>query len=753
MQGFDKTKIMDKPSILDKIKEFIGKYKGALYFLAAFVLTDASLLGYIRPFALCYAMAQDENDRLWAAGGAFLGNLMIYGNDGMPYAAACIIALTLEVFIFSKKKAREFFVPPALALTIIIVKLPFAAMKGPGYLGLLLLEGIMAAICTYTLMLPSDSEAKRISTAVTAIIFMLAFARVKVLGLLSPATSAAIVLIMAVTFTEESFKGAALGLVMGAVLDMAHGGGPLFIGALGLSSVIAGIMPVNGRIPFAVTYLVSGVFCLLWGQGDPRSVGGIYDFFVAVSIFLILPDRFFGFAFEAVNGDRVGQKSVIENAGYGLKQFGKALSALSKSVEEQIEAAEAYEEDISVIFDKSASGVCKKCKNAQLCWIEGYVSTFGWLNDLIPTLKAKGFIEEADLPKGLGDTCIKKDLLSRRINHEYMAHLRRKSQNRMNQGGSRLLKEQYDGLNAAIEGLIEVARADYVPKPLAEKQAQSILRAYRRDVGVEVFSRNGRLNMCIGPFEDVEPWVDEEPFLRSASLALKARFLPHEVMPTKNGDNFLYKESETLAVSVSCAVQKKPGEEMCGDSSIYFKTDDGRAIIIISDGMGAGAEASKLSKNAIDLVTPFIKSGCSAWASAMAALPLLRARYGVSGFATLDILEIDLFTGAAVFIKWGGADSFIIDGGIVTRVSQPSLPPGAEPEGQPMPKPREFFVRQGTRIVMASDGADIEDEGFLCQKELSSGMMVKHYARESLDDYTAIVISISNWDKSENKGQ
>jgi len=94
-------------------------------------------------------------------------------------------------------------------------------------------------------------------------------------------------------------------------------------------------------------------------------------------------------------------------------------------------------------------------------------------------------------------------------------------------------------------------------------------------------------------------------------------------------------------------------------------------------------------------------------------------------------------------IKCGAADSYLISRGGTSVLSRPSLPPGA---GGDMPDPIDFYVRAGDRIIMASDGADIEPGPMLEREGLTSGDIVRERAQGSADDFTAIVITIAGAD-------
>lgn len=734
----------------------LHKYGGIGHFLLAFVLADACLMGSIRPFGLCYGLTLPEKDRLWGVGGAFLGGLMIGGTaGGLVYGAIGIVALTADTFLLRESEARELLLPLLLAGVVAIVKLPFALIEGIGAIALLCLEGALAALGCYALLLTGQESLRR---GTLGVMIIAAFADLQIMGLISPAGAAAIIMTMIITYGTASgqeghglpdLSGGAAGLVIGAFLDMARSGGPFYAAVFGLTAVLAAFLPGKGKISFAISFLLSGLCCLIWGFSEPRAMGCMYDLFLAASVFLLLPEQMTVMAVAGRETSAARTRTGLANgAALRLWDLGRALTALAHSAVDPVEG----EESVSVIFDRAASAVCRSCDMARECWIEDYVSTVDGLNDLMEGLRRQGHISPGDLTGVLAVRCSKKGELCAAVNREYMSYLRRRAAVREKQAQSTLLQEQYAGIGTVVDRLAVAARGDYVHKPLAEKQIAAILGVYRRGLRTEVWQKNGRLHISVGPFEMGEQWVDEEAFVRSAELAMGCRFLPPEAVCEKAGELRLYKEREALAITLSGAVRKKPGEEVCGDAYSFFHTEDGRAVLLLSDGMGTGREAARLARSAIELIAAFVRSGCSIRESAGAVIPFLRAR-GARGFATLDLLEVDLFTGVVQLIKCGAADSWLVENGQVQVLSLPSLPPGVDPGSSEVPKGIDLIVRAGCRIIMTSDGAELKDPDLLKKPGLTAGEIIRTHGGESQDDLTVLVLSVTDADNGSGIGQ
>lgn len=84
-------------------------------------------------------------------------------------------------------------------------------------------------------------------------------------------------------------------------------------------------------------------------------------------------------------------------------------------------------------------------------------------------------------------------------------------------------------------------------------------------------------------------------------------------------------------------------------------------------------------------------------------------------FATVDLLEIDLLSGEAGFVKSGAAASYVIRGGKLFKIASDSLPIGITREITA--EDIRFTLLPGDLVVMISDGVSqsFEDGVMACR--------------------------------------
>ena len=213
-------------------------------------------------------------------------------------------------------------------------------------------------------------------------------------------------------------------------------------------------------------------------------------------------------------------------------------------------------------------------------------------------------------------------------------------------------------------------------------------------------------------------------------------------------------EAEPLAVSVGIAAMKKKGEKVSGDRGTYFKTDAGVLCVILSDGMGSGDEAADESAEVIAILEEFLRAGINP-AVAMKTLNsvmLLKSGDGW-GFATVDLMCVDLFTGETCFYKYGAAPSYVMNGKSIKRIRGESFAPGLSGKSDAAPDVVRMRLKPGSTAIIASDGV-ISDANDAWLREIldSKSDDMKLLARDTLreaeklygknDDMTVLAVRV-----------
>ena len=436
-----------------------------------------------------------------------------------------------------------------------------------------------------------------------------------------------------------------------------------------------------------------------------------------------------------------------------VRELGDAYAELFEVVRRNIE--EPYnDENIARIFDRAADQVCVKCKFKNRCWNAEYVDTLSAMNDASCAMQEHGSLENTDFPGFFREKCVSLMPFVAAVNGELRAMAyRRQLQAKLSENRSAAWG-QYQDMAAMLGRIAAELGSVNGADPLAERRLQRYLKSLDIDAETAVYrDGRGRLRVSIesgrlSPLTGLDDWLEKLSAVVGVRLCL-----PNELPDGCSCMTLL--EAEPLAVSVGIAALKKRGEKVSGDRGSYFKTDSGVLCVILSDGMGTGSEAAKESAEIVGILEKFLRSGADP-AVAMKLLNsvmLLRGGDDSWGYATVDLMCVDLFSGETCFYKYGAAPSYVMNSGRIRRIKGETLAAGLNLGDGEAPDLVRMRLRPGSTAVIASDGVIVdEDDGWLKTLLQKSGEDMKSLAKATLkeaeqqygaeDDMTVVTVRV-----------
>lgn len=169
-----------------------------------------------------------------------------------------------------------------------------------------------------------------------------------------------------------------------------------------------------------------------------------------------------------------------------------------------------------------------------------------------------------------------------------------------------------------------------------------------------------------------------------------------------------FTERPVYLLNVGFAQHSAEGK-LCGDSVKIINDSKGHSILIISDGMGKGSRAALDGAMGTGLLSRLLNAGFGFDSSLKIINSALLVKSNDESLATLDIANIDLFTGKCEIFKAGAPASFIIKDNGVTKCELTSMPAGIL-RGIEFAK-RTAVLGVGDAIVLLSDGiTDLGEE-------------------------------------------
>ena len=740
-----------------------------LYFTLGFVMACARVLEDGAPFGMALAAAAGPSvSGVSALLGAALGYLGGGLEWGVRYVAASVLVYTVA-FVFHELPIyrRPFFMPAVAGLVMAVTAWLGGYTQAKDLLGLLsalFLESLLAFGGTYFFReaLAGGGEGTeggelRHGAAVMILLscLLMTLSRLVVFDTVSVGRVLALILVMASAMKSGMLSGAAVGTVLGLAMDAGNPGAPFYTMAYALSGLLSGAFGRHGRFLFVLSFILSGALAVVAAWQTEVYISALFETFCASVLFLLLPASWLGRLGLLLQsaGRGSGETGLRRFAARRVRNLSEAYGELYEIVRDGIES-KANDENVARVFDRAADAVCVRCKNKNQCWNADYLDTLSAMNDATKAMMARGCLTAEDLPGHFRARCTDLGAFVTAVNGELRAMIyRRQLRSRLAESRS-LAWGQYADIAQVLGGVAEELGSINGADPLAERRLLRYLRGLDIDAEAAVYrDGSGRLHAIVESGR-LTPLTREENWLEKLSAVVGVRLCQPEA--AEGSSRLTLLEAEPLAVSVGIAALKKRGEKVSGDRGSYFKTDAGMLCVLLSDGMGAGDEAARDSARVVGILEKFLRSGVDpAVAMKLLNSVMLLQSPDSWGYATVDLLCVDLFSGDACFYKYGAAPSYVKSGKSIRRIRGESLAVGLSPgDGSGIaPDAVRMRLSPGSLAVVASDGvlADEEDDWLKPLLEQEGGdmralaMLVLREAEKRFgasDDMTVVTVRV-----------
>jgi stage II sporulation protein E len=171
--------------------------------------------------------------------------------------------------------------------------------------------------------------------------------------------------------------------------------------------------------------------------------------------------------------------------------------------------------------------------------------------------------------------------------------------------------------------------------------------------------------------------------------------------------------------------------------------------------MGSGEQAAKESISVVRILERFLRAGVDPGTAMKILNSVMLLKSGEAwGYATVDLMCIDLFTGRTGFYKYGAAPSYVRHGKTVRRVKGMTMAAGTMTGEGESPDVVRMNLKPGGVAVIASDGVVSKDNDEWLRNMLSEfdGCDTREFARSVVrtagkmygysDDMTALVVRV-----------
>ncbi len=406
--------------------------------------------------------------------------------------------------------------------------------------------------------------------------------------------------------------------------------------------------------------------------------------------------------------------------------------------------------DIRLLCEKTYKRHCESCALNSVCWDKEYISTSDAITKLAENIAGKGSADVEAIPSYMRSRCPHSMKIIGEISTAHAQLL----ENAARRDRTEVFAMDYEDMARLLNEAGAANEAEYKPDEYLTER----VRAAARDMNfyannIVVFGER-RKQLIAGGVDLSNVRLSTGEIRRIFCGATECRLSNPEFDIDDDYTTMTMHSERKFKTSCAKASISKKEERVNGDSAAAFENRDDFFYALICDGMGSGSDAAVTSR----ITSVFLQKMLGAGNKKGIVLQMLNnfiRNKNLECFSTVDMLEVDLLSGKAGFIKSGAAPSYIMRGGKLFRISSSTLPIGITREINA--EEISFDLEDGDIIVMISDGVaqSFEDSIWLaellssgCGDELSDiANRILEAAKEKnsqKDDITVAVTQISS---------
>jgi stage II sporulation protein E len=702
-----------------------GMLQTTTWFALGVLLAQMPVLGSCRPFAAAWTAAVPMAGLGAGTAGSLLGALL-HGFDGAP--AACAVLLVSSVrWMLSEWKSlsiHPLFSPGCAAGAVLMTELLIRRVVSPSEtLGLCICQSMLAGGGTWffaraaELFVP-DGWIRGSTAARWGGILLASCGLATLTGVqwwnISPGGAAAMFAVAVCAHRKHTAGGSVSGTVLGSVFALSAGNPGLYYLGIGGIGMIAGCFAPLGRMAMAMTLpLTAGILVLLSSEAP---VGLLWEAVVGAALFMLIPLRWMEqmekilFYEREEASPQYMRRSVVMRLDFASR----AIAHVSQSVEEVSQALlKQCPPTMDGVYERATEECCAGCGLRLLCWQTHYDDNRDAMHRMTPILRERGRVDPGDLPPGLQVVCKRKDRLAAAVTAYYTDHMNHQAEEQRITELRSIVSAQYRGLSDMLAELAESFRQQAV----CDEKSSRAVRTYLESAGANPTGvvcstdENGRMRL-----EVCARWktgADGEALRRPLEQLCGRRFGPAGVIHSDGVTRMTFSERAVLQAETGWAQHICRGAQLCGDHYEFFHDGGGRAVMVLSDGMGSGGRAAVDSAMTCGILSRLVLSGLGYDCALRMINSSLYIKPGDESLATVDIATVDLYTGQTVFRKAGAAVGFVRRGNEVETIDLASLPAGILQDVQFASTER--VLKPGDWVVLVSDGAVVSGMGWLTE--------------------------------------
>lgn len=519
---------------------------------------------------------------------------------------------------------------------------------------------------------------------------------------------------------DSAMKGGLLrGGLFGLICSLAAGGSTI-VWVLG--GIVAGALRMFGAGITVLCFVVVTAGLEIWQVGFWTAIPVIGNLLFGGLLYLPL-SRAGLFSKLSVFPEAVEKPEPTEAERKATE--GARLRRLSASFEELSGMLLKFSRDIASpgagelkeLCDEVFHRQCKRCGKNELCWQEDYESTNELITKLAQEIPRKGLPARNSLPVYFTERCRKIDDILWDISSEVAKLV----EDTVLRDRTELFALDYQALSELLRDF-SIDDGTMAPDEELRKTFASVMRGEGvQAVGYGAWGNRKKTMVASGvtlatipsggrtlrgKLEEKTGLLLTDPSFRFAGETVSMQF----------------ESCQRLKLTTARANSVKENESISGDTAKSFPSQVGYGYSLLCDGMGSGHSAATVAGISAMFLEKLLAAGNNKAVTLKLLSNFIRGR-AEECHTTVDLLEVDLYTGAAAFVKCGACPSYVLRDGNIYKIDVRSMPLGLT--GEINAQQVSMVLRAGDIVLQVSDGVAGTLEEALWLPELFASMSGK----------------------------
>jgi stage II sporulation protein E len=394
----------------------------------------------------------------------------------------------------------------------------------------------------------------------------------------------------------------------------------------------------------------------------------------------------------AINRNR----TLLSNKLYEIANVFKELEGVFDNIKSSLIGENTALKCVITEIDKN---ICSSCENYEHCNREQVANG---LYKLTKVGMSKGKVNLIDIPSDISSNCVKPNNVLYAINRMLIDYRNHLIEAKNNDSGREMIARQAGGIGEILKGLaLESSQNLNFESRLEKRISETLLTAGIIPSEILIYgdSDDFSVNLILPP--SVPSKLVSEIV---SDITNKTMTISEKTVINDNKCSFMLKTSPPMDAVFGVSMVAKQGSERSGDTYSVLRISEQKFMVALSDGMGTGESAERLSSAAISLIEGFFKVGMPTDLVLSTVNRVLNFNQEES-YACLDIALIDLTSGETGIIKIGSPFGFIIRNEEIKILENDSLPIGILDQLKPNTKKEQLLA--GDLLLLISDGISL----------------------------------------------